>query len=112
MTDGADNLSRYLRALAALRNSGTRENKRLPAGKDAAEIPARSGASGRIATGTGSGTFGAQLVETAYADRTFHDTVNMTSTDGLFTLKVKPIKSIKFADTSGNAVVFQYKAPE
>ncbi len=111
MTIGADTLSRYIRALAELKNGGTRENKTLPSAPSAAEIPARTGSSARVATGTGTGTIGALLVETAYADRTFHDAVNISSTDGLFTLKILPVKTVKFADTSANIVVLEYKAP-
>lgn len=111
MSTGADTLSRYIRALAELKNGGTRENKTLPTAKGAAAIPARSGSSGRVATGNGTGTLGALLVETAYSERTFHDAINITSTDGLFTLKIKPVKTVKFADTAANIVVLEYKAP-
>ena len=111
MSTGADTLSRYIRALAELKNGGTRENKRLLPAPSASAIPARSGASGRIATGSGTGTLGALLVETAYAERTFHDAINISSTDGLFTLKIKPVKTVKFADTAANIIVLEYKVP-
>lgn len=55
------------------------------------------------------------LTETQFADRTYQtDTqVIMVSTDGLFIMEVKPIKSINFTDDGGQDVqlVFQPPAP-
>ena len=61
--------------------------------------------------GSGSGGIASPLVETAYADRTFHSTVNITSTDGLFTLKIKPVKEIKFLDSKLRPVTIKFKSP-
>ena len=61
--------------------------------------------------GSGSGGIASPLVETAYANRTFHSTVNITSTDGLFTLKTKPVKEIKFLDSNLRPVTIEFKSP-
>ena len=61
--------------------------------------------------GSGSGGIASPLVETAYANRTFHSTVNITSTDGLFTLKIKPVKEIKFLDSNLRPVTIEFKSP-
>ena len=61
--------------------------------------------------GSGSGGIASPLVETAYANRTFHSTVNITSTDGLFTLKIKPVKEIKFLDSNRRPVTIEFKSP-
>lgn len=51
------------------------------------------------------------LVETAYADRTFHTNTTITSSDGLFTLIIKPVKTIKFKDAASRDVTIEFKAP-
>ena len=51
------------------------------------------------------------LVETAYADRTFHANTTITSSDGLFTLIIKPVKTIKFKDAASRDVTIEFKAP-
>ena len=61
--------------------------------------------------GSGSGGIDSPLVETAYANRTFHATVNIASTDGLFTLKIKPVKEIKFRDSNLRPVTIEFKSP-
>lgn len=61
--------------------------------------------------GSGSGGIASPLVETAYANRTFHATVNIASTDGLFTLKIKPVKEIKFLDSNLRPVTIEFKSP-
>jgi len=57
------------------------------------------------------------LVETAYADRTFHANQTITrsqrstSADGLFTLVIKPVKTIRFKDAAARDVTIEFKAP-
>ena len=51
------------------------------------------------------------LVETAYADRTFHANQTITSSDGLFTLVIKPVKTIRFKDAAARDVTIEFKAP-
>ena len=61
--------------------------------------------------GSGTGGIASPLVETAYANRTFHATVNIASTDGLFTLKIKPVKEVKFLDSNLRPVTIEFKSP-
>lgn len=64
-----------------------------------------------LAGSSGDGGIASPLVETSYAARTFHSTVNIPSTDGLFTLKIKPVKEVFFLDASGKSVTIEFKAP-
>jgi len=47
----------------------------------------------------------------AYADRTFPTNTTITSSDGLFTLIIKPVKTIKFKDAASRDVTIEFKAP-
>lgn len=51
------------------------------------------------------------LVETAYADRTWHSDKTINSTDGIFTLVIKPVKKVFFKDANSADVVMEYKSP-
>lgn len=62
------------------------------------------------AKGSGGG-IASPLDETAYADRTWHAEKIISSTDGLFSLRIKPVASIKFKDAAQADVVIQFKAP-
>lgn len=55
---------------------------------------------GKSAAGGGSG----ELIETAYEDRTYWDDRTYTSSDGVFTFIVKPIKKVSL--TSGYSITF------
>lgn len=87
----------------------SRVDKTLPAVKTATSIPARTGSSGPKSTGGGS--IASPLTETAYASRTYHSPMTITSTDGLLTWEVDPIKQVFFTDATGNAVEIEYAAP-
>lgn len=50
------------------------------------------------------------LTETAYADRTFHTEYEIYSSDGLFSLKIKPVASMKFIDANSETVILNFKA--
>ena len=50
------------------------------------------------------------LTETAYADRTFHAEYEIYSSDGLFSLKIKPVASMKFLDANSETVILNFKA--
>lgn len=78
--------------------------------RGAAGVERGSALLGGPESGSASG-IASPLVETAYSDRTFHTTINVASTDGLFTLKIKPVKKIKFKDAAGRDVLIEYKAP-
>lgn len=49
------------------------------------------------------------LVEQDYADRTFHGTHSMTSTDGLFTLEYRHLATLTLRDANGAQVVLQFE---
>lgn len=51
------------------------------------------------------------LVETLYADREFHTAIMISSTDGLFTLRIKPVKKIFMKDATASDVVLEFKSP-
>lgn len=90
----------------------TRQDKALAPPKVPPAIPQRAGtATSKTAAGQGSGGIASPLTETAYADRTFHPEQAMTSTDGIFTLKIKPVKTINLTDAGGAAVTIEFKAP-
>ena len=83
--------------------------KVLPSGTPAPEIPPRIGfAAPKYSTGDG---IASPLTETAYADRTYWADKTITSTDGLITIVIAPIKQMKFTDANNQVVVFDYKQP-
>lgn len=100
-------LTEALRVLTEQANSGSA----------APQAMSERGAAGRVIGSAllgGGGTKGgiaSPLTETAYADREFHTTTTITSTDGLFTLKIKPVKKIKFKDAGNADVEIVFKAP-
>lgn len=100
-------------ALAALTGEAagqtTRKDSRLPEPRPAAPIPGRIG-SGKAPSGTQGGGIASPLVETVYADRTFHPETVITSTDGIFTLKIKPVKTINLKDANNADVTIEFKA--
>lgn len=49
------------------------------------------------------------LTETNYADRTFHTTFTMSSTDGLFVLELRRVKSMNFLDANNKALTLEFK---
>lgn len=72
---------------------------------------ARVTGSALLGGGGAPGGIASPLTETAYADREFHSVKTITSTDGLFTLKIKPVKKIKFKDAGNADVEIVFKAP-
>lgn len=62
------------------------------------------------AKGSASG-IASPLVETLYADREFHTAIMIASTDGLFTLRIKPVKKIFMKDATNSDVVLEFKSP-
>ena len=69
----------------------------------------RSVASALLDGGGNGGGIASPLTETNYADRTWHPERTITSTDGVWALKIKPLKSIKFNDAVAAEVVFNLK---
>lgn len=88
-------------------------------GKDAIAPAVAAGPAIGQAKGTGyggaaknsGGGIASPLTETLYSVRTYHPETSVTSTDGVFTLNVKRIKTINFKDANNNAVQIELKAP-
>ena len=51
------------------------------------------------------------LTETDYNDREYHPDVSLSSSDGLFSLVISPIASIKFLDADNRSVEMRYDPP-
>jgi hypothetical protein len=106
----AKDLTAALHALTEQAQGQTsRVDKALPEAMAASAIPARSGAAGpKSAAGSG---IASPLVETDYAERTFHPERNLRTTDGLFVLKIKPVKAVRFKDANQAPLTIEFKAP-
>lgn len=92
--------------------STTRENTRLPASRTPSTIPIRTGVSGPVATAAAAGGgINSPLTETAVANRVYWSNKTLTSSDGLFTLVIKPIKKIAMTDASAAAVDLFFANP-
>ena len=57
------------------------------------------------------GAIASPLTETAYSDRTFYAPKTSTSTDGIWVVRMRPIKSIKFKDKKDNPLTIDFKDP-
>lgn len=73
--------------------------------------PAVTSAALLSGVGAKAGNIASPLTETAYADRTWHSDVTINSSDGIFTLVIKPIKKVFFKDANSADVVMEYKSP-
>ncbi len=62
------------------------------------------------AKGSASG-IASPLVETSYAARTWHADTTINSSDGIFTLVIKPVKQVYFKDAVNADVEMEYKSP-
>ncbi|MDR1995159.1 hypothetical protein [Azonexus sp.] len=82
-----------------------------PAPKPRGAAPHATGAGLPAGQASGGGSIAGPLTEDDYAARTYHLDRNVQSSDGLLTFRVKPIKSIAFADANGNALVVNYAEP-
>lgn len=100
-------------AWAALSNqavgSTTRDQKGLPEANPVSPIPARSGSSKPGSGNTGS--IASPLIEDVFSTRTYWTDQVISSTDGLFVIKIKPIKQMSFKDSKLSPVVINYSQP-
>jgi hypothetical protein len=107
----AKDLTAALHALTQQAQGQTsRQDKMLPSAKDATTIPERSGASGLIQSPGSGGAIVSPLTETLYTERTFHDVRQYKSTDGIFVIELRPVKSINFKDAADIPLVIEFKA--
>jgi hypothetical protein len=91
------------------RGQTSRANASLPAGKPVSAIPERSGSS--VPSGGSGQGIASPLTEVDYAVREWYTEAALTSTDGIFTIKLKPIKKITMTDALSNVVVLNFKGP-
>lgn len=71
----------------------------------------KSSAVPKSADGGESGGISTPLTETAFADRTYYNPKTSTSTDGIWVVRMRPIKSIKFLDKKENPLTIEFKEP-
>lgn len=62
-------------------------------------------------TTSSGGGVASPLVEVAYSGRTYHPESTITSTDGIFSLSIKRIKTLNFTDANNASVQLELKAP-
>jgi hypothetical protein len=105
----AKDLNEAIQALTQVVQTNKREPMK-PRGAAGSEESAALYA-GTTKASTGGGGIASPLVEQDYADRTFHPDVTLTSTDGLFTIKIKPVNNVKMVDANNAICEFKYKAP-
>ena len=75
-------------------------------------IPAKRGAGVPVAAaGSSKSGLTGPFIEPSAAARTFHDERTLLSSDGIFALRIKPIKTVVMRDGSGAQVVFSYSDP-
>jgi len=89
--------------------------KTLAARDAAAPLPTAVGAAkpklaGSQASGTG-GSIASPLTEPDSSAREYHPAVNLSSTDGLFTIVVRPIKKVVMQDANTRPVTIEYDTP-
>lgn len=88
----------------------SRADKLLTAGRQAVAIPARVGqAFPRL--GNEKSGIASPLTETSYSARTYWTDKTITSTDGLITIAIAPIKQMTFTDANNQEVKFDFKQP-
>ena len=99
--------------LVRLVDQGRRPDKTLAPRAPAAAIPARAGA-GRPSRPPGANDgvgIASPLTETDYNDRVFYSTSTVTSSDGLFTFRVRRLEMLLMDDAGGNRVQFNFQEP-
>ena len=99
-------------ALRALMEGDANTNV-IPSAKARGAYPAVTSSAplpGAAKSGSGAG-IASPLVETSYAARQWWSDTQMTTTDGLVTFVVKPVKEITFLDQAATEIKLQFKAP-
>lgn len=112
-------LSRDIQGLTSTRPED-QQQATLPAAAPRVAIPARSGlgksAQGPRAGSQQDGAIASPLTEgtpasPASLQRTYHADKTLTTSDGLFVLRIAPVASISFVDANGKAVVLNLSSP-
>lgn len=107
-----ENLAEKIRQIAGFGAAAKPALKpQVPRGARPEQTGKGTGADGRTKGGTGGG-IASPLTETLYSDRKYHDEdISIPSSDGLFALVIKPLKSMKLKDASGAEVVINLAKP-
>ncbi|ACL71479.1 conserved hypothetical protein [Thioalkalivibrio sulfidiphilus HL-EbGr7] len=74
--------------------------------------PGRGYAAGDEPPTTQGGGIASPLIEPDISAREYYESRLFTSSDGIFTLEVAPIRQLLMADANGAEVVFQFAEPE
>lgn len=102
-------LTDSLRALM----EGDANTNTIPAARPRGASPAVTSAAplpGAAKSGSGSG-IASPLTETAYAARQWWPERQLTTTDGLVTFVIKPVKEVTFQDQAATEIKLQFKEP-
>lgn len=91
--------------------AGDRNANVVPALKSRGLASAVASSAPLPSAGGGGQGIASPLTEMSYAAREFHAERNITSTDGLVTIKLKPVKSITFSDATGNSAKLIFADP-
>lgn len=89
--------------------STSRKDRVLPAAQSKSAIPARTGTA--QPGGSATGSIASPLTEANYAARTWWPDQTITSSDGIFTIKLKPIKKVSFTDANDALVELIFAEP-
>lgn len=99
LTDALASLTEHYRRGGAVANS-------LPPPLSQASIPPRTGSAGPKANSGGG--IASPLVEGEYKKREFYPERNVSTTDGIVVVKLKPVKKIFMMDAGGSEVVIEF----
>lgn len=89
----------------------SRVDKTLPPIAVKPDIPPRTGSSPPLGRASAGSSIASPLVETDYAARAYWASQTITSTDGLITWQVEPIKKVFFTDANSQPVEIDYAEP-
>ena len=94
-----------------IKQSINRIETRPPAKKrlDAANTP--NAIEEKTGISDASGSIAGPLTETAYTSRETYPVRLLTSTDGIFSIQWRPIKTIGFTDGKGKPIAMKYQEP-
>lgn len=73
--------------------------------------PAKGTGKGAASSTGGATALASPVTEGLYSTRTFHPTLSLLSSDGLFTIQLKPVKNIVMLDANSNPITFVYATP-
>lgn len=104
--------SRIERAIRRIADERRPTGDALPARPPAQPIPVARGvgAPDSVPASSKSG-IASPLTEPSYAARAFHPERTIKSSDGIFSLRVRPVASVRMHDATGAVVVLNFAAP-